>query len=344
MTNWGIVGHEWAVALLRRALSEGRLGHAYLLTGPPRVGKRTLALALAKALLCSSGSPPCGECRTCMLVDRGRHPDLRIVERPPDRKHLSIDEVRDLQHWAGLRPVEGAYHVGVVLHAEDLSQEAANALLKTLEEPPPSLVLVLTAADAGLLLPTVVSRCQHLLLRRVPTAAIAGHLVRELGKGEEEARLLASLANGRPGWAVEAARDEALLAARLRALDDLEMLLNASRIDRLQYARGLAQLWGSERGEEVRDALLHWLGWWRDALLVALGQPALVWNHDRLDTLVRAADRLALEDVRGAGEAVQRALTHLQQNVNPRLALDVLLLALPRLGDRSSARVSPSRR
>src|SRR5215470_13079523 len=168
MMNWDIIGHEWAIDFLRRSIAGGHVAHAYLLSGPEGVGKGLLALRLAQALNCEAGGPdPCLACRTCKRIARGNHPDVRIAGMAsqalglkPDeaarQKELKIDTVREWQGDISLRPYEGRRRVFILHDAERLTDAASNAMLKTLEEPPPYATLLLVAHTAGELLPTIV--------------------------------------------------------------------------------------------------------------------------------------------------------------------------------------------
>src|SRR5579883_2603721 len=158
----------------------------------------------------------------------------RLLPRPADKKNLSIEEIQALREEVALKPVEARHKVYLLREAEDLSEPAANALLKTLEEPPPGVVLLLTASTPDLLLPTLVSRCQQFRLRPVAWAPLAAHLERTCGVPRAEAERLATLSEGRIGWAVRAARDPALLAARQAHTTLLETVLAASTLGRLR--------------------------------------------------------------------------------------------------------------
>jgi DNA polymerase-3 subunit delta' len=318
---WRIVGHDWAVALLARGLAQGSPAHAYLFSGSPGVGKYTLARAFAQALNCLE-PPRCGACRPCRLIARDAHPDVRTLVRPADRKNLGIEEIKELRDDAARKPLEARHKVYLLRGAEDLSEPAANALLKTLEEPPAGVVLLLTTADATLLLPTVVSRCQHLRLRPVRHEIVVAHL-EAAGLSPAEAERLANLAGGRLGWAQRAAADPTLLAARAEHLAQLDEVLRGSRLDRLRLAGSLAEHW-STRPDGVRETLATWRAWWRARLLVALG---VATASGDADGPAFAGDAAAC---RQALARVQQALADLEANVNARLALEGLLLALPR--------------
>ncbi|HZS00098.1 MAG TPA: DNA polymerase III subunit delta' [Chloroflexota bacterium] len=316
---WGIAGHEWAVALLDRSLAHGTLAHAYLFSGPPRIGKYTLARAFAQALNCLR-PPRCGQCRPCSLIARDLHPDVRTLVRPSDKKNLGIDEIKELREDVALKPLEARHKVYILREAEDLSEPAANALLKTLEEPPANVVLILTAADASLLLPTVVSRCQHLRLRPLAWATVVAQLQAAAGLDAAQAERLADLAAGHIGWALRAAADPAVLAAHDQHLVQLGAALGGSTLDRLRLGATLAETWSSHP-DAVRETLATWRDWWRARLLAALGAAAPAEGP---------AFGGDAKMCRAALERVQQALADLDANVHPRLALEALLLVLPR--------------
>lgn len=315
---WQTVGHEWAVALLERALATGHTAQAYLLTGAPNIGKTHLALELAAALNCTGGEPPCGRCWSCAHTTQGTHPDVAIVE--PDGAHIKIDQVRSLQRDLSLSPYRGRWRACIIPDFHLATTEAANALLKTLEEPPAHAMLVLTTTDASLLLPTIVSRCQVLALRAVPVDQVERALVDRWQVREDRAQLLARLSAGRMGWAIRAAQDPAILADREQHLETLLGLLRQGRAARIAAAERLAKL------DTLPDVIRLWQAWWRDVLLVQNGCEDLVANVDHLDALRRWAARGGADRAPAALREAETALSRLEQNVNPRLALEVMLL------------------
>jgi DNA polymerase-3 subunit delta' len=333
VSGWGIIGHEWATRLLARSLKRGQLSHAYLLLGAPRIGKTTLALSLAKAINCAGneGEPgqedawgPCGTCRSCRLVAGGRHPDVRLIEGGEVRAIL-IDQVRELQHEIALAPVEGRRRVVILTDFQGATPEAANCLLKTLEEPPGQVVLILTAGQQGRLLPTIVSRCQPLWLRAPSAEAIARGLTEELGVAAELAHRLARLSAGRVGWAIEAARDARLLAEREEQLAQLQGILGADTLGRLRWARDL-----SAEADRLPALLDLWSGWWRDLLLWRVGCHELVANVDQEDALQASHQAFELPQLVAGLRALGETRRRLDANANPRLALEVLFLELSR--------------
>lgn len=337
--NWGIAGHEWAVAALQRTISTGRVPHALLFVGPPGVGKRTLARTLASVLQCTAepADRPCGQCRACLRIADGNYPDLRVIESEravagkQDRRDISIDQIRALQHQLSLKPYEGRWVIGVIAGAHTMSDAAANCLLKTLEEPQPQAVLILTAPDVGQLLPTIVSRCQVFALRPMPPAAAEAALTDRFGVAPGQAAELARLSGGRIGWAVRAVQDSAVLALRQQRLDALSQVLSAGRGQRLTQAAAL----GDEHGkgvdgrEAVYDTLDLWATWWRDVLLVQAGCSEQIANADRREELADAAARYSPAHATHSLAALIAARDNLEHNVNARLAIEALLLSLP---------------
>lgn len=330
---WQVVGHQWAVRLLEKSLAEGRLSHAYLFTGPPRIGKTTLALSLAQALNCTGEDKPCGECLSCRKISQGVHPDVRMVDWAYQKRlleeregstALGIETIRSIQSDASLMPFEGRWKLFIIPQAENMTPGAANCLLKTLEEPPPHVVLLLTALHTDLLFPTIVSRCQVFNLRSPSIELIREALKQKWGLEEERAHLIAALSAGRIGWAVEAAQDEALLKGRNERLDELLSLPSARRLERLSFA----QRWGNQP-ERAKEMLTLWLGWWRDLLLAKEGCLDKIENVDRRDTLVEEAQKHELGEIQGFISSIRKALQQLESNVNLRLALEVLVLDLP---------------
>ncbi|MBI4234153.1 MAG: DNA polymerase III subunit delta' [Chloroflexi bacterium] len=369
---WSIIGHEAAVRFLGQSLARDALAHAYLILGPPHVGKGTLAMNLAQAVNCEkgggplslgppllakergkdllegatpfqaslAGAPPlptgegaaipCGECAQCRRIAAGRHADVVVlrVEGSEGRKVITIDQVREVQRQASLKPYEGRCRVFIFDRAEDLSEEASNCLLKTLEEPPPQTLLLLLAANEETLLPTVRSRCQRIELRPLPEGTVASALEARFGVAPEKARGLARLSRGALGWAIHAARDPSILEERSRRLERLTSLPGASLEERFAYAAELAGLFTRDR-PAVQEVLALWVSWWRDMIVVHSGLAEAVANLDQLPLLQEQGKHYPTEKAARAVRAILRSSELLELNANPRLVLEGLMLAVP---------------
>ena len=338
-TGWNrLVGHDWVLELLRGAIQHDRAGHAYLFTGPEQIGKTTAARLFAQALNCTAplaDRRPCGECRSCQLIATDRHPDVRLVEPEKSargRRTLKIEEIRDLQKGLSLSAVEARYKIAIITYFDAATTGATNAFLKTLEEPPPNVKLLLTATDADGLLPTITSRCRVLNLRPLAAKQIARALEKRYSAAPGMAEELAHMADGRLGWAIRAIEQPELLEARDSSLQQLEALLEGRRVARFTVAEQLAQT-----PEALPDQLRVWLTWWRDlALLAHGGNEGALTNIRRRDRLEQLARIWEADAIVRALKQTEEALRQLEQNANTRLVLEVLFLAYPYLSERET--------
>ena len=332
--NWNMLGHEWAVDMLHQQVAHGEARHAYLFCGPPGLGRRTLALRLAQALNCTktiAPGIPCGVCRDCKQIEEMRHPDMNVIQAvdedgaPKENGTLKVDQVRAVQHSLSLRPYQAKYRVALFLRFQEANDNAANALLKTLEEAPAHAILLLTADTPEQLLPTIISRCEVLRLRALPISAIESDLL-DRGVDEERARLLAHISGGRPGYARRLVDDMTLLEKREERLNDLQTLLPAPRVEKFSYAEKLAK-----DKEVMRQTIVIWLSYWRDVMLRVAGAESPLINVDRNMEIEFLAGRLNLSTARRVVSDLESALEKMDKNVNSRLLAEVLLLDWPKV-------------
>ncbi len=334
---WQVVGQNRAVSLLQRSLERGALAHAYLFVGSPHVGKMTLALNLAQALNCEVSEPPCGECVSCQKIASAKHADVQIIDLTSDRDsakakprvEIGIDQVRQIQHSANLPPFEGRYKVFIIDGAEFLSNEAANCLLKTLEEPVDGIVFILLTVNDRLLLPTVISRCQRLELPPLAASEVEAVLGNRWSVEPPKAKFLAGLSHGCLGWALSAIMDDGMLQQRAERMDRLIDIINANYEERFAYAAQLVAQFNKSRGL-VQEVLDLWLDWWRDLLLIKVGCDNGITNIDHKATLVDMARGYKLAQIKAFINNIQAAGEQLRRNANPRLVLEVLMLSIPR--------------
>lgn len=324
-----MIGHDWAVNLLAEHVAQGRERHAYLITGPRGVGRRTLALRFAQSLNCQTPTAPgqpCRTCSNCRRIEQMQHPDLSIVQAEREGAVLKIDQVRELQHTLSLTPFEARYRVALILRFEEAHASAANAMLKTLEEPPPRVVVILTAESSESLLPTIVSRCEVLRLRSLAIEETAQGLQVHRAVPLDLARQLAHISDGRPGYAIRLFEQPKLMEMRSSCLEELVHLLSASRRDRFAFAKD-----ASEDKESLREMLQVWLTFWRDVLISASGMNRSITNLDYSNQVQQLAAAINMASARDQVVAVERTLGQIDRNVNSQLALEVLLMDFPRI-------------
>jgi DNA polymerase-3 subunit delta' len=328
-----IMGHRPVRDLLARAVSRGTVPPSLLFAGPEGVGKRLTALALAQALNCehpiespdAPGAPDaCGTCSACRRVARGVHADVLVVE-PGDSGAIKIEQVRDAVERAAYRPFEGRRRVVIVDDAEALGVPAQDAILKTLEEPPPASVFVLITDRPDVLLPTVRSRCQRVRFGALTAAEVAGVLVRDHGVAAAEAHAAAAASGGSVGRALEGSADEAMEA---RAAAAALLRAAAGSTDPRRRLAGAKMLGAADR-DDLSRRLLALSSLIRDLGLLSSSAPAGGLANADLEADLRSLAR-AFDGARAvrAFATVDRALWALDRNASPKIVADWVSLNL----------------
>jgi DNA polymerase III subunit delta' len=331
---WQTAGQDRIINFLKDSIARKSLAHAYLFVGPPSVGKTTLAIDLARALNCPAGDAPCATCRTCQRIAEGKFADVVMINKNTGRDardkrkstEISIDTIRDfLQKSANLPPYEGRFKTYIIDNADMMSVEAANCLLKTLEEPPPHVVIILLTSEEKLLLPTVVSRCQKFELKPMAVAETEATLSRLEGIAQDQVKLLARLSKGCLGWALSAAGDGSLLKGRDQRLDEFSALITRNWDERLSYIQQLP----SDRSS-IEELLKLWLSYCRDVLLIKYNCGDAVSNLDRANDLKSWANMLTVTEIKEFIDNLNEALTFLSYNANTHLLFETLMLEMPK--------------
>ncbi len=367
-----IIEQERPKDLLLRVLASGRIPHAFLFTGPWGVGKTATALAAGRALCCEEGPErACDVCPSCVKSRRFAHPDIHYFFPMPsfgggeaaakarrailedmfedpfyviqfEKAHsIGIDTIRDVKAQTFMRPVEASYRVIILSQAEKMTEEAANSLLKVLEEPSGEVVFFLTAAKPDRLPPTIVSRCRQISFSPLSQEAVARVLIERRGLAPERASLAAALSRGSLAAALSHGQED-LAAWRDRAL----ALFDAGRPGRDSELHGQVQALLSEGGRSaILRAVEIMLVWCRDLLLVHCDAPdSLVANSDRRDRLEADAAEVTVEEISRRTAVLEDMAELVEGNVNPSLVLytGAIRYSDPSLGSDSIARSFPS--
>lgn len=313
-----LIGQDALVKRLQQAISSGRVAHAYLISGAPGSGKKTLAFAFAGALFCQNlDDNACGTCRNCRRIGANNHPDVAIVR--PETGRIRINQIRELKDKFALQSFEGSWKIGIIIDAETMTEAAANSLLKLLEEPSGKAVIMLLCTSRTMLLPTIVSRCQTIPMRRLARNDIADFLVQEHQLPLETAMVIAGLADGRLGQAIEMASQE-----NLAWKDEVLAVMTCKEGQGLVALRLAAKLDAEPEASEFCLRVLS--SWLRDILLVASGCPETeIVHQDRYPDLLALGEVLDESSVMQAIRQVESTRRALKANANRRLALDTLL-------------------
>jgi DNA polymerase-3 subunit delta' len=317
-----VIGHKEVVDRLRNAIRSGRIANAYIFSGPADVGKEFVAINFAKALNClSNGEDSCDECISCRKIDDGNHADVMVIR--PEGTRLKIDQMRSLQRQGSYRAMEGNYKVYIITEAEKMTAEAANSLLKTLEEPPGAMVLILLTSVYSALLPTIRSRCQSLKFSLVPQIVLRDELMKRFELPESKAKWAALRSQGRVGRASKLAKEDEEEEAREQGSEDF--------LARSFVPNGVSLLHIFRKAESLgkaQDSLDFLLSWYRDLLLVKQGsslRPLLI-HSDKEDDLEKMARSYSDVQIEKFIRTILRTQDLIQRNVNSALALEVMML------------------
>lgn len=336
-----VLAQERAKAFLKGAIAAGRVSHAYLFAGPAGTGRGTTALAFCRVLNClrPEGGDACGTCASCRRMADAEalknYPDL--VEVVPDGQYVKIDRIRELNRVLAFAPVYGRYRVCLIRKAEALRDEAANAFLKTLEEPPPGNVFILSATEPMNLLPTILSRCQRVSFQPLPREVMVPWLTSFGGVTREKAEILSRMSRGSLGWALRVSKGD-FLKKRNRWLTAIRgfgaLPWDAVMEMAFTYPEGerSATLEATE-GEKagMLDMFWVWQTWFRDLLLLTAGMDAdRLYNGDHLDMLLQEAGSLSPEAAVLCLFTLDRACRELRTLRNGILVLEYTLMELKR--------------
>lgn len=332
-----IIGHQRIWQFLSKSAAGRRLAHAYLFVGSSGIGKKKVALEFAKLLQCKKSLKKqgnfgsCGECRDCLLIERNQHPDVLLIESDNETseakegekqtkiQEIKIEQIKALQHQINLSPYSGEHKIVIIDSSQNLTHEAANCLLKTLEEPSQKSVLILVSSSWQKLLPTIVSRCQIIKFSPVKSHVIVEGLQKLGAKNKAKIIQAVRFACGRPGVALKIINEPQFLAKNIQLIEELEGLMKKDLVERFRYAKDLSQ--NSVNAKEVLD---QWVIWFRDKILSLLGNKGfLVLGEENSKNIFSLAKIIeAIKNI----QQTQRLLE--DSSFNSRLILENLMLKI----------------
>lgn len=315
MSFQDIKGQDNAIKLLCDYARSGRLSGSYLFSGEEGIGKKLVARTLAKALNCRQGHEDCcGQCPSCLKIEKGQHPDIHFLEAGASEA-IKIEYIRQLQKEVFLRPYEAEKKFFIIDDAHNLTADAANALLKALEEPPQDSIIILVSAKPGLLFKTIISRCKTVRFYPLKRPDLEQLLIKDYSLVKTEAHFLAYLCEGRLGYALRL-KDSGALREKNNIIDNFILAQRPGALN-------------PENKNILRNYLNIAATWFRDIYLVKLGVPlAELINLDRKDELARQARRYTLFELDEAMRAISDSFLYLEQNINLKLLLSSLRLSL----------------
>ena len=310
--------------MLQKAMVQKRVGHSYVFSGLSAIGKKTLALEFAQALNCENvdeKNGACGQCASCRKMIHGNHPDMHILET--QAQFIRIDAIRNIQEQMTFKPLEGRRRVFLIDDADKMNEQAANALLKTLEEPSADNILMLVTARPYWMPQTILSRCRHVRINPLGAETVARFLIEQKQMEPSKALLLASLSGGSIGQALEL-NSEDMITFR----SELRRLLIAANPREPMSLLALASFLGQDK-KEIKQGLKILNTYFRDALVYKeTAQASMIINADDLPAIASLAGRLEGEQILQNIALVEKSNETIEMNVNKSLTLEAMAFKL----------------
>jgi DNA polymerase III subunit delta' len=324
MSFLDIYGHERQIAILQKAIAQRRVGHAYLFSGINATGKRTLAYEFAKALNCDQSDNllgSCGKCSSCLKAQHSSHADMIFIAA--DGQFIRINAIREIQERMKFKPLEGRWRTIIIDDADKMNDHAANALLKTLEEPSASNILILISSRPYSMPATIISRCRHMRFNPLPATAVTRFLTERKGVDQQKSGLLAGLSGGSIGKALELdAEDIAFFRAEI-----MQLLIN-TRKDNPISILNLASYFGQDK-KKIKQGLDIISFCFRDALILKeTRKNEMLINQDKSSFINTLAQKLSGEQILQNIFLIARAWETIEQNVNKTLTLETMAFKL----------------
>lgn len=321
MSFKSIIGHEKTCAYFQELIRKEILPHAIMLEGISGVGKNTIGNALASSILCESKSgDSCGVCRSCLKMSHDNHPDFMVIE--PEGTQIKNAQIESFQEFISIKPYDGYYKVIIIKDADKMNASSQNRILKTLEEPPLHVVIIMLTTNSEALLPTVLSRCQIIKLNGLPQSDVLEYI--QTNYNTDEAEVIAKLADGSIGKAIDYITSESFGTIQVHT----EQILNA--IHTKEKAKLLEQLsYFNDEKENIQKILDYMILWYRDILLFKQAKAKHLLIHSRsLDVIKKLSRNLTLGKIINNIETIELTKRKLRQHGHFDLTMEVMLIQL----------------
>lgn len=337
--TFGVIGNTAITSAISSSLRNGSLAHAYILIGPNKIGKSTLARRLAQSVNCVADNEglACLQCNQCIRIEAMNHADVEIItsgkdlssdEDPDAYTDLDMGRLRRLERDVSLKPYEGKKRVLILRDLDKVAHDYMNILLKVLEEPPPDVLFVLTANNDEYIPATVLSRCQRFDFLPVSTFEIIQALINQEHATEDRAASIANLSDGSIGWAMEAVRDFSIAEQYLKERNDFARMLSNDLQGKIVYGEKIANLFWRDRAH-VFEQLSMMISWWRTMLLFLQGNTTAVLSEE-IEILEEASTVYTVFGIVAAIKKTRDIMDYLHSinNPNPRIALESLMISI----------------
>ena len=318
-----ILGHEKLIHHLKKSIEMDKIGHAYIFDGPAGIGKKTTATAFSKGILCKEfGQDVCGVCSSCLKIESNNHPDLVWIE--PDGKSIKNHQIEELQQDLVRKPYESEKKVYLIKDADLMTESAQNRLLKTLEEPPRYVVIILISTNFNRFLATIRSRSQIIKFNRLQYKIVQDFMHKRYGMNDDETKVFATFSNGIIGKAIEFKESEDFQKKRKETIALIEGLISK---DALKLFDGM--VFFEKYKEDVYEILDLMIFWFRDILLLGeMNSEQFLINIDQKDILQKHLYHISHQKMVHIIETIEKTKKDIKANVNFQLATEIMILRI----------------
>lgn len=317
-----IIGHEKQIRALKNSIKKGTISHSYLFEGEEGLGKKTVAYAFAKSLLCERGQDePCNACSSCIKFDSSNHPDFKIIS--PTNDTIPIKEIVNLVKDISIIPFESNRKIYIIDNCHNMRLESQNALLKTLEEPPEYVTIILITSEKDKIIPTILSRCQIIKFYSLENSKIVNLLVEKYNIEINKAKFIASFSKGSLKKSLELANSSDFFNMRDRIIDLIDSLLKGDKVKAISSLDFFNE--NKDNAEEILDLMLYWF---RDLLVLKETDNRDLLIHKDMVEKLASQTYVELNRINGIIYRIDETKINIRRNVNYNLLIETMLLSI----------------